>query len=1218
MIRLNKSKSKNPKNSKHKQVADSLGQAIQLHQSGDLESARCIYENLHKLEPKNSDVIHLLGLVAFRQNQSEKAYELIKRALAIQPHSAVYACNLAAVLMDLSRYDEALEQYNKAITINPKYEIALYDRGNVLFELRRFHEAIESYGAAIQINPNFASAVHNRGVALLELGLLPEAIESFSEAIKLKPNYAYAFNNRGAALKRLGRNNDALEDFDRAIKIQPNYVEALNNRGNVLSDLKQYHEALRSYNAAIKVNPNYAEAFNNRGSALTAIKLYNEGLASFFEAIRLKPSYSEAFNNAGITLHSLKRYDEALDCYDKALAIKPDYAKAFSNRGFLLFELQRLDESLVCYGEAIRLNPTYADAYNNLGFALMELKEFEKALQCFNEVVCLEPEYPFMVGNIALLRCRMCMWDGLDEILSDISDGIRSDRSMSQPFALITLVDDPVVHRLAAEKWVKEKISLCEILPPFLPRIPDAKIHIAYISADFHDHATAYLMAELFESHDRSRFEITAISFGPDLNTTMRERIVQGFDRFEDVRHMSDRDVARYCRELRVDIAVDLKGYTQNSRPGILAERCAPIQINWLGYPGTLAAPFIDYIVADRMLISHADFSFYSEKVLWLPDSYQVNDSKRKISEREFSRTDFGLPETVFVFCCFNNNYKILPATFDVWMRILKRVPGSVLWLLKDNATAARNLQIEATKRGVDPSRLVFAERMPLDEHLARHRLADLFLDTWPCNAHTTASDALWAELPLLTRSGRSFAARVAASLLAAVGLDDLITSSDHDYEELAVALAMDKERLYCIRTRLSSNRHTYPLFDCERFTKHLESAYQRLIDNKIKIGDDKHSDSIGDSIVINNRQYQIRDQDTSQVKKFYMQNANNGFQYTQNKKVTNTLLSDQIYFNKSISEEKNELNSVVSKIDRPTPIPVVINESINDGNEFEILVGLKTRIEIMDIGAACIAEVPVYKKLIDRGVAHLHAFEGDERQIPKIKETYGTRVSLYPFYLYDGSEQTVHVAHAESGMTSVLMPKERSLKFFNGFEYFGRIISKEKLKTYKLNEISGVPFIDFLKMDIQGAELTVLKHGLDVLSECVAIQLEVSFFCLYENQPSFGDIDVWMRENGFVPHCFVDIKRWSITPTIRNNNFRIPFNQLLEADIVYIRDPLNISEWPDEQIKKLALIAHECFSSTDLALYLLIELERRHPLVSSESSLTTRYLSMLNQAPPT
>jgi predicted O-linked N-acetylglucosamine transferase (SPINDLY family) len=349
---------------------------------------------------------------------------------------------------------------------------------------------------------------------------------------------------------------------------------------------------------------------------------------------------------------------------------------------------------------------------------------------------------------------------------------------------------------------------------------------VGYFSADFHNHATGYLMAELFELHDKSQFELVGLSFGPIANDEMRQRLEKSFDQFIEVGRKSDVEVARLSRDLNIDIAVDLKGFTQDARTGIFAHRAAPIQLNYLGYPGTLGADYMDYIIADRTLIPLESQSCYTEKVVYLPNSYQVNDRKRLISDRQFTRQELGLPENGFVFCCFNNNYKILPATFEGWMRILKAVEGSVLWLFQVNAWAVDNLKKEAEKQGIAPDRIVFAEWLPLPEHLARHRQADLFLDTFPYNAHTTTSDALWAGLPVLTLMGRSFASRVAASLLNAVGLSELITSTQEKYEALAIELALNPNKLADIKLKLANNRMTTPLFDTLCFTKHLEAAY--------------------------------------------------------------------------------------------------------------------------------------------------------------------------------------------------------------------------------------------------------------------------------------------------------------------------------------------------------------------------------------------------------
>jgi predicted O-linked N-acetylglucosamine transferase (SPINDLY family) len=335
-----------------------------------------------------------------------------------------------------------------------------------------------------------------------------------------------------------------------------------------------------------------------------------------------------------------------------------------------------------------------------------------------------------------------------------------------------------------------------------------------------------YLMAQLFELHDKSKFELFGFSFGPDTKDLMRERAVSAFDHFYDVRDKTDQEVAKISREIGVDIAIDLKGFTQNYRAGIFANRAAPIQINYLGYPGTMAAQYMDYIIGDRIIIPEEMQNKYQEKVLYMPSTYQVNDGARKISERHYTRDDFGLPKQGLVFCSFNNNYKITPSVFGSWVTILNHVEGSVLWLLEDNSWASTNLRREAASRGLDPSRLIFAKRMPLADHLARHRLADLFLDTFPCNAHTTASDALWAGLPLITIAGEAFASRVAASLLHAVGLPDLVTKNQKQYQDLAVSLGNNVLNLNSIKLRLSENLAQSPLFDVKKYTYDLETLY--------------------------------------------------------------------------------------------------------------------------------------------------------------------------------------------------------------------------------------------------------------------------------------------------------------------------------------------------------------------------------------------------------
>ena len=425
-------------------------------------------------------------------------------------------------------------------------------------------------------------------------------------------------------------------------------------------------------------------------------------------------------------------------------------------------------------------------------------------------------------------RMRICDWGDLDDQLAQLAARIGRNEKAVFPFPVLALSDSLPLQRKTAEIWVQDECPASDALPVIPKRPKSGKLRIGYFSADFGNHPVSFLTAELFETHDRDKFELTAFSFGANENHDMRKRVEAAFDQFIDVRNRSDKDVAMLARSLEIDIAVDLGGFTKDSRTNIFAMRAAPLQASYLGYLGTMGAEYIDYLIADSTIIPEEYQKHYSEKIVYLP-SYQANDSKRRIADKVFSREELGLPQTGFVFCCFNNNYKITPGTFGSWMRILQKVEGSVLFLYAENEPAAINLKKEAALRGVAPDRLVFGKRLPAPEYLARYRSADLFLDTLPYNAGTTASDALWAGLPVLTCAGEAFASRVAASLLNAIHLPELITSTQEEYEALAIALAANPERLRQIRQKLVNNRLTTPLFDTARFTRHLEAAYNAM-----------------------------------------------------------------------------------------------------------------------------------------------------------------------------------------------------------------------------------------------------------------------------------------------------------------------------------------------------------------------------------------------------
>jgi protein O-GlcNAc transferase len=527
------------------------------------------------------------------------------------------------------------------------------------------------------------------------------------------------------------------------------------------------------------------------------------------------------------------RQREALDYYERFLAAEPGVAEAWHNRGSALAQLKSFGEAVASYDRALALRPDSAQTWNNRAHALVEEKRYAEAARDYEKALALDPEFPFARGYRLAAKLWCCDWAGLEEEKAKIAAGLAHGARVIHPFAEVMLATDPEAQAQAARIWMLGRYGAP--VPLWRGAIyRHDKMRVAYLSADFRRHPVAYLMAEVFEAHDRAQFAILGVSFGPDDKSDIRARLAAGFDRFVDARGASDLEIATLLRQNEIDIAVDLMGLTADSRSGIFAHRPAPVQVNYLGFPGTMAAPFIDYILADRIVIPDMERDHYREKVVYLPHSYMACDSRRPIAAPKWTRADVGLPDSGLVFASFNNPYKIQPQMFAIWMRLVTSVEGSVLWLSAADADGAENLRREAAVRGVDPERLVFAPHLESHaEHLARIALADLFLDTIPFNAHTTANDALWAGLPVLTCAGTTFAGRVAASLLQAAGLPELITHSLGEYEAVALKLARDRDALAGVRARLAAKRKTAPLFDTARFTLHLESAYRRMVESR-------------------------------------------------------------------------------------------------------------------------------------------------------------------------------------------------------------------------------------------------------------------------------------------------------------------------------------------------------------------------------------------------
>jgi predicted O-linked N-acetylglucosamine transferase (SPINDLY family) len=740
----------------------------------------------------------------------------------------------AVAFLQQGQFTQAERICESVLRQQPGHFDALHMLGVISAQTGRPERAVQLIGQAIRLNGRVPAAHSHLGNALKDLGRREEAIASYDRAIALKPDSLGAFYSRGNALRELGRAEEALASYERAIALKPDFAEAHAQRGNTLRDLRRPAEALAGYDRAITLRPDYAEACYNRGLVLQELRRREEALASYDRAIALDPGNAEAHSNRGVLLQELGRRADALASYDRAIALKPDYAEAFSNRGVVLQDFKRPEEALASYDRAIALRPDYAGAHYNRGNLFNEWQRYDEAIAAFDRALSLDPHLARADSARLHAKMQICDWTDFDADCRRVVSSIRDGTVNPLPFLLLALPSSSADQLQCSRLWVATKHPPSEKPVWQGERYDHDRIRVAYVSADFHRHATSWLMAGMIERHDRSRFEVTGISIGADDRSELRQRLAGAFERFIDAQTYSDARIASLIRELEIDVLVDLKGFTMDARTNIFAARPAPIQVNYLGYPGTMGAPYIDYIVADGTVVPETDRAFYSEKIVTLPNTYQVNDDRREISDEALTRAGAGLPEAGFVFCCFNNSYKITPHVFDRWMRILGQVEGSVLWLLEGNPRVAGNLRSAAAARGISGERLIFAKPLPMPEHLARHRLADLFLDTLPYNAHTTASDALWTGLPVLTCPGETFAGRVAASLLDAIRLPELIAATPEAYEHTAVALATRPDRLVAIKRKLADNRLTTPLFNTVLFTKHIEASFTAMHERQL------------------------------------------------------------------------------------------------------------------------------------------------------------------------------------------------------------------------------------------------------------------------------------------------------------------------------------------------------------------------------------------------
>ena len=665
----------------------------------------------------------------------------------------------------------------------------------------------------------------NQAIYFHQNGHLDEAKNIYSEVIAKEPSNFDAHFLFGILFAQTGNPHEAIKLFQRATEINPQSEIALSNLGTAYSQIGNLLQALNAFNQAIDINQHYFEALVNKVTILNKLDRISDANNCYNDLIKLQNNNPILFNDRGLSFRKLFKYDESLKDFSKAITLNPNYAEAYSNRGNTYAKLKQSDLALADYSKAIALNPNYAEAYSNCANTLRTLRQYDQALVHYQRALTLDPHAKFLRGMALHLKMMMCDWSNYDDDIALLAQAIECGQVASEPFPILSIYNSLQYQLDLSSAYQADKFKGLQPIPWAAKYPKKERIRIAYYSTDFREHPVSLLLAELFEKHNRSQFEVFAFSLGENTNDPMRQRLKKAFDHFIDVQDLSDTDIVALSRKHEIDIAIDLGGYTAGSRSEIFQLRVAPIQISYIGYLGTMGTPCIDYLIADKVLIPAQLSPFYTENIAYLP-SYQANVSTREIASRSFIRSEYGIPENHFVFCCFNNNYKITPPVFKSWMHILKEVQNSVLFLYAENQWVQSNLEKSALGHGVAKERLIFGQRLSTPEYLARYRIADLFLDTFPYNAGTTASDALWMGVPVLTLAGETFSSRMAASLLTAIDMPELITNTPAQFENRAIEIAKNRGLLSGLKSKLEDNKENTRLFDTPKFIQSLESCY--------------------------------------------------------------------------------------------------------------------------------------------------------------------------------------------------------------------------------------------------------------------------------------------------------------------------------------------------------------------------------------------------------
>jgi protein O-GlcNAc transferase len=777
--------------------------------------------------------LYRLGALQLSCQKFHDAIVSLQQSLFKNATSFEASHDLATAYANIGSFDQALLYYQKCLSLNPNSPELRFNLGRIYDLLNQRQEALCEYQIAIELKRDFSEAWSSRGCALHDCNLFDDAINHFDEALKINPADSISWFNKGITLCALENYDDALLHFINALSFNPQSPEILINKGLALIELKRYEEALESIEKAIELNATDANAWSNKAFALYHLKRYQEALFAIDQGLLLNPDLTTAWSNKGLILHDLKQLHAAITAYLKALVLDRNHAKTWMNYGLALNDLHEHEQAINCFDTAISLKPNFAEAWSNKGVALYELGQYEAAISHLQNALELKNDIPWLFGDLIHIHLKCAMWQNFESHKFILSKGILDSKKIAQPFTILSIVDQPDLQHQCAEIYTRERYLPAQQIGVIPKRAQSSKIRVGYFSPNFNGHAVGVLCAELFKIHNRKQFDIIGFSLRDLSNSDdFATQIATSFDEFITVETLSDLEIANLSREMNIDIAIDLAGHTQYARTGIFSHRAAPIQVNWLGYPGTIGADFMDYLIGDSVVIPVSNQSNFSEKIVYLPNSYLVDDSSRIPSTRTFSRSEFGLPSAAFVFCCLNNDYKFNPKVITVWSEILSKSPNSILWLSANNTVFQKNMVEEFIKRGIDKIRIIFAPRIDsMGDHLARYQLADLFLDTFPYNAHSTALDALKSGTPVLTLLGHSFPSRVAASLLHAIDLPELITKTEEEYIQLAIELAINPQRMDDLKKKLINNRHSSALFNTALFVQNLEKGFCQMME---------------------------------------------------------------------------------------------------------------------------------------------------------------------------------------------------------------------------------------------------------------------------------------------------------------------------------------------------------------------------------------------------